>query len=299
MLSLSFAQQAIASILEYRQKYENFLNHLRVLQYSEGTIHSYGSKLSCICMHLGKCPEDFSQQEVDDYFNALLTRKPQPGISYFKHTVASLSAYLRYVGKASFSFQLPPIRKSSKLPVVFSQEEVCNLLRCCADLKYKSALALAYSAGLRMSEVLHLHISDIDMDRMSIHIRQSKNRKDRYVPLSYALAVVLRAYLKEFLPDVYLFNGSQSGSPLQQKELSFAFKQACRAAKIKKKVVFHTLRHSYATHLLEMGENIIRISKLLGHSNVRTTLTYLHLVPDKQFEAFSPLDRLFPLDKKQ
>lgn len=299
MLSSSFSQQAIASIPEFMQKYKNFRNHLRVHQYSEGTIYSYSSKLSCICVQLGKCPEDFSQLEVDSYFNSLLIRKPQPGISYFRHTVASLSAYFRFVGISSLSFKLPPIRKESKLPVVFSQKEIRRLLRCCPDLKYKSAIALAYSAGMRMGEVLNLHIRDIDMDRMSIHIRQSKNRKDRYVPLSQAILIVLRAYMKESLPSVYLFNGSQSGTRLQERELSFAFKQACRTAKINKKVVFHTLRHSYATHLIEMGENIVRISNLLGHSNLETTLTYLHLISGSQGEAFSPLDRLFPIAEKQ
>lgn len=299
MLFSSFSQQAIASIPEFMQKYENFRNHLRVLQYSEGTIYSYSSKLSCICVHLGKCPEDFSQVEVDGYFNSLLSRKPQAGISYFKHTVASLSAYFRFVNLSSLSLKLPPIRKEKKLPVVFSQEEIRRLLRSCPDLKYKSAVALAYSAGMRMGEVLNLHIRDIDMDRMSIHIRQSKNRKDRYVPLSQAILIVLRAYMKESQPSVYLFNGSQSGTRLQERELSFAFQQACRTAKINKKAVFHTLRHSYATHLLEMGENIVRISNLLGHSNVQITLTYLHLMPGSQGESFSPLDRLFPIGKKQ
>lgn len=150
-----------------------------------------------------------------------------------------------------------------------------------------------------MGEVLNLHIRDIDMDRMSIHIRQSKNRKDRYVPLSQAILIVLRAYMKEFSPNVYLFNGSQSGTRLQERELSFAFKQACRTVKINKKVVFHTLRHSYATHLIEMGENIVRISNLLSHSNIQTTLTYLHLITGGQGEAFSPLDRLFPIAQKR
>lgn len=107
MLFSSFSQQAIAFIPKFMQKYENFCNYLRVHQYSEGTIYSYSSKLSCICLQLGKCPEDFSQLEVDSYFNSLLIRKPQPGISYFRHTVASLSAYFRFVGICFLSNFLP------------------------------------------------------------------------------------------------------------------------------------------------------------------------------------------------
>lgn len=296
MPNLSFAQQATASIAEFPQKYENFRIRLRVLQYSDGTISCYLSKLSAICLKLGKTPESFSQSDIDNYLNELLTRKPQPGISYFKHTIASLSAYLRFAGiNETFSFKLPPIRKEKKLPVVFSENEIRRLLGACGDLKYKSAIALAYSAGMRISEVQNLHITDIDTDRMTIHIRQSKNMKDRYVPLSQSLLIVLRAYIKRYSPQIYLFNSSHSGKPIQKQELAFAFQQACRTAGINKKVVFHGLRHTYATHLLEMGENIVRVSKLMGHSNLHTTFTYLHLVSQKQDKAFSPLDRLFPI----
>ena len=190
------------------------------------------------------------------------------------------------------SLPLPSIRKEKKLPVVLSQQEVLRLLSCCESIRSKAILSLIYSCGLRISELIHLQISDIDSDRMCVFIRQGKGKKDRYVPLSKSILLDLRTYFSKYTPQIYLFNDSP-GKQITEYEIRYLFRDAICVAKILKPCTLHTLRHSYATHLLEMGENILRIRDLLGHTNIKTTMIYLHIaqLPEGGM-SFSPLDRL-------
>jgi integrase/recombinase XerD len=294
----TYVQRAIATLPGFGQSYEKFSKQLLVEQYSYGSIIGYSSKLAAICLHFGKVPESLTSDDCRDYFSELLSRRPSPGLSYFKHTVYSLRCYFRIMNLPLLQLSLPRIRREKKLAVVLSQWEMSKLLCSSPTLRDKALLALAYSSGLRLSEVRNMKLSDIDSGRMMIHIRQGKGRKDRYVPLSHSLLVVLRAYYREERPTVYLFNSSLAGKPITGEAINFILHSAVRAAGIQKHVVLHTLRHSYATHLLEMGENILRIKELLGHSNIKTTMAYLHLVPLSASSAFSPLDRLFPINKQ-
>lgn len=294
MQKISLVQQALSTLPGFAQKYDLFSKQLLIEQYSDASIQSYCSKLSALCLHFGKLPEALTSDDLQKYFSLLVSRSPSPDISYFKHTVCSLRCYCRIFNLVELKVSLPRLRKSKKLPVVLSQCEVRRLLRCCVDVRDKSLLGLIYSCGLRLGEVRKLSISDVDSGRMMVHIRQGKGGKDRYVPLSGSLLVVLRAYYRRYRPKEYLFNGPDPGSPIGENEVYFLFKAAVRAAGIRKHVTLHTLRHSYATHLLEMGMNILQIKELMGHSNIKTTMTYLHLVPDRRSDSFSPLDRLFP-----
>jgi site-specific recombinase XerD len=153
---------------------------------------------------------------------------------------------------------------------------------------------LIYSAGLRSSEVINLKIADIDFERRSIHIRRSKYNKDRMIPLSEYMAHGLKQYLTLERPLTWLFNGKTLGSPYSAKAISWVMREAVKAAGIAKDVTVHTLRHSYATHLIEDGLNIVTVKDLLGHSKIETTMIYLHIAQCPQVKAHSPLDTLYP-----
>jgi len=150
-----------------------------------------------------------------------------------------------------------------------------------------------YSAGLRAREASRLRIADIDSGRMMIHIRKSKYNKDRYVPLSPLILSGLRKYFFACRPVDYLFNGNAPGSPLSVRGMQWALREAVKKSKLQKGITLHTLRHSYATHLLEFGMDIVTIKELLGHERIETTLVYLHVAKPNRTNLFSPFDRLY------
>lgn len=291
-------QRACNSITGFKQSYEKFLKQLHVEQYAPGSITGYTYKLASICLYFGKLPEALTEDDCRDYFNMLLTRTPVPSISYFKHTVYGLRCYSKMMRLPALRVALPRIRKERKLPVVLSQAEVRRLLESCDSVRSRALLSLVYSCGLRQSELINLRICDIDSDRMRVHIRQGKGRKDRYVPLSEKVLPDLREYFIRYAPVEYLFN-STPGKRISGFEVGYIFRDAVLLARILKPCTLHTLRHSYATHLLELGENILRIRDLLGHTDITTTMVYLHLADlPGGGGAFSPLDRLWPVEAK-
>jgi site-specific recombinase XerD len=291
---MSYVQQAIDSITGFAQRYKKFLRELTLSQYSRATIQGYTSKVALISLHYKRLPELLSEDEIRDYLAALLSRTPIPGRSIFVHTIVGLRCYYKFLGYEEKRINLPHIRSSQKLPVVLSESEMVRLLRGTLNIREKAILATMYSCGLRVGELCRLEIVDIDSSRMTVHIRQGKGRKDRYIPLSVKVLPVLRSYYKQYRPQTYLFNGYRPGSPLRSREATGILKTNCKLNGIHKAVTCHSIRHTYATHLLEMGENTLRIKELLGHRYIKSTLIYLHiaLVEDKG-RSFSPLDVLF------
>jgi integrase/recombinase XerD len=191
---------------------------------------------------------------------------------------------------------LPKIKHDNKLPVVLNYQECKALFNASELLKHRVLLSLMYSAGLRAREVSRLRLADIDSGRMMIHIRQSKYNKDRYVPLSPLILQGLRKYYYACQPVEYLFNGSAPGSPLSVRGMQWALREAVKKCKLQKGITLHTLRHSYATHLLEFGMDIVTIKELLGHERIETTLVYLHVAKPNRSNLFSPFDRLYKKD---
>jgi len=185
-------------------------------------------------------------------------------------------------------FQKPPRR----LPVVMNDEEVSGLLAAAASLRDRTLLETAYATGMRVGEVTRLLITDLDSGRMVIRVEQGKGRKDRYVMLSPSLLVTLRAYWRESKPKVFLFPGVGGKKPLCISAAQKAFGKAKARAGIQKPVSFHSLRHSFATHLLEDGANVRKIQAVLGHRSLRTTERYTHVTENYLHEMRSPLDRL-------
>lgn len=197
------------------------------------------------------------------------------------------------VRKDEQALKLPVIKKEKKLPEVLSKEECKELFKAPRSLKHRFLLAFAYSSGLRMNELRHLKISDIDTGRMQIRVSHGKGKKDRYVILSKYIKSRLSDYLKEVKPQVYLFEGQPPGNVMGERSIQYIIKEALQKTGIRKQVSMHTLRHSFATHLLEDGVDIYTIQHLLGHSQLRTTLVYLHIAQVIPKVGKSPLDTLY------
>lgn len=244
-----------------------------------------------------KCnPVELGREQVLDYLSFLKTQSKTPSSSYFKHTVYGLSFAYKVMGLANKGISLPSLKFPKKLPVVLSQKEVMRLIGSPALLKHRIVLALLYGCGLRRFELLNIKLPDVDLDRKMLHIRQGKGSKDRYVPLGEHLSRGLGTYIKAEHPYVWLINGKDNKGQLGQFSKSgvqWIIKTASKGAGIKKHVTSHVLRHSYATHLLEMGLDIMTLKELLGHSDIRTTLVYLHIAQLGRGRAFNPMDKLY------
>jgi site-specific recombinase XerD len=187
-----------------------------------------------------------------------------------------------------FRYQKPP----SRLPMVMNDEEVSRLLAAAVSLRDRALLETGYATGMRVSEVTRLLITDLDSGRMAIRVDQGKGRKDRYVMLSQSLLETLRAYWRESKPKVFLFPGLGGKKPLCVSAAQKAFDRARLQARIQKPVSFHTLRHSFATHLIENGTSLRTVQALLGHRSLQTTQRYVHLAQNYLHQTTSPLDRL-------
>ena len=187
---------------------------------------------------------------------------------------------------------IPYGKKPKTLPAVLSTDEVARLFDAVANLRYRLLLQTAYAAGLRVSEVVGLQVGDIDAARMLLHIRCAKGHKDRLVPLSALLLQRLRDYWRRYRPQRWLFPGQTPTRPLSIGQVQRICRQAMRDAGITKKASMHTLRHSYATHLLESGTDLATLQKLLGHNQLSTTLRYTHIQEPLLQQVRSPLDTL-------
>ena len=196
------------------------------------------------------------------------------------------------MGRPRTYYTLDRPRKTFRLPTVLSQPEVTKVLAQVDNLKHQAMLQTIYGCGLRLSELIHLEVRDIDSDRMVVVIRLAKGRKDRLVPLPAKLLHLLRRYYQSYKPKEYLFEG-QNGGQYGRSSVQQVFRRACRRAGIRKKATLHTLRHSYATHLLEGGTDLRYIQVLLGHSSSKTTEIYTHVSELHPQKITSPLDTLF------
>lgn len=212
--------------------------------------------------------------------------------------VYGLRYYYRLLGMNKKSIALPSLKRDTKLPTILNRSELKELFAAPKLLKQRIVLSLIYSAGLRGQEVINLKISDIDFERHTIHIRQSKYKKDRIVPLSPTMAIGLKKYLKAENPHIWLFNGKEADGRYSVRGLSWVMRENLKKTTISKKVNLHTLRHTYATHLLEEGLNIVTLKDLLGHAEITTTMIYLHIAQCDHVKAHSPLDTLYGRAKK-
>mgnify|MGYP001615643289 CR=1 FL=1 len=286
--------QAQTIVPGFKEAYQKFVERITIDQNSKSLITNYSRNLAQLALDMGKVPHQISVDQINVYLYRLSTHE-QRSISYFKQTVYGLRYWFRLFNMEGHALKMPSIKKTFTLPIVLSKEECKALFKAPRTLKHRFLLAFAYSAGLRMNEVRMLKISDVDLDRKQIHIRQGKGKKDRYVMLSSFIASKFNYYLGEVKPKEYLFEGLTPSQPMGERSIQYVINEALQKTDIKKAVSMHTLRHSFATHLLEDGIDIHSIQRLLGHSDIRTTNIYLHVAQVRPQLPHSPLDSLYNL----
>ncbi len=291
--SFTVVEQAIHQVRGFRNLYQELDDKIRLSGQSPSTLTNYARKLAQLSLHFGKLPQHINEKELNKYLAQLARQSKTPSLSDFKFAVYGIRYCYRLLRMTDKIVKLPSIKNTSKLPVVLNYEECRALFNAPELLKHRVLLSLMYSAGLRAGEVSRLHIADVDSGRMMIHIRQSKYNKDRYVPLSPLILEGLRKYYYACQPKEYLFNGNTPGTPFSVRGMQWALREAVKKCKLQKGITLHTLRHSYAAHLLEFGMDIVTIKELLGHERIETTLVYLHVAKPNRSNLFSPFDRLY------
>jgi len=268
-------------------------------RYSESTIKNYISLLETFFGYYHKkLPGEISLNDIEQY-NYDVIIKHNYSIAYQRQLVNALKLYYLFFPSENFQTgELERPGKEKRLPEILSRREVLNLLMATPNLKHRSILALLYGCGLRISELINLKIEDVNFDRKQLKVRQSKGKKDRLVTLSPKIYGLLNDYLNSWRPEVYMFNGQKGGRYTSSSVRHFLTKTA-RKAGITKRVSPHTLRHCYATHLLESGVDLKYVQELLGHSRPETTQIYLHVTQKKLMAVSSPLDTLLEEAEKE
>lgn len=265
---------------------------LKLRGYSQNSIAAYLGHLRRFALFLDLDHRDASNQDVRKYLLYLLEQKERSH-SYVNQAVSSIKFLFNDVlGRYEISLALPRPKRENKLPDVLSRQEVSRLFSTVRNIKHKSILLLTYSAGLRVSEVVGLRVEDIDSTRMLIHVRQAKGRKDRYTVLSEVALEALRDYGKQYRVKTWLFPGENTENHLTERSVQKIFEKAKIQAEIRKDVSVHSLRHSFATHLLEGGTDLRYIQELLGHQSSKTTEIYTHVGENSIRKIRSPLDWL-------
>lgn len=272
---------------------QRFISELELRNYSLSSIKTY-SELLCVLEN--KINEDLSKITVEDFkkFLYLKMMVEKVSISYVNQSISAFKLLQTSVLNREWEhFKIQRPRREHKLPVVLSVSEVEKIIAVTTNVKHKAILMLAYSAGLRKMETIQIKPSAIDSERMQVHVVQGKGKKDRYTILSPKVLDFLRFYYKLEKPSVYLFEAQgNKGKPLADKTIDAIIKKSTVKAGIKKNVSFHTLRHSFATHLLEQGVNLRLIQSFLGHNSLKTTSVYLHVANINPSSVLSPLDTM-------
>jgi integrase/recombinase XerD len=271
---------------------QRMLEELQLRNYCAGTIRLYLHHVAAFAQHFHRSPDQLGAEEIRRYQLFLIHEKKLAWSSY-NQIVCALRFFYAKTLKRTFLLQdIPFPRSEQRLPLILSPEEVAQILTAPPHLKSRALLMTIYAAGLRRSEVAGLRVRDIDSARRTITVHQGKGRKDRVVMLSPVLLDTLRQYWRQHKPKEWLFPGDNPGQPISGNDIFMVFHNAVRRAGITKKVSPHSLRHSFATHLLESGTDLRTIQILLGHRSLKTTARYLHVSQQQVRTIASPLDSL-------
>lgn len=272
--------------VEYTKKLAN-------LRYSQSTINSYCNAFKeFINYFASKSLNDISEEDINNYL-IYLANERKVSISYHNQSINAIKFYYEKVkkgGRKKYVIDRP--RTERVLPIVLSEDEVKRIIKNTANIKHKCILMMIYSGGLRISEVTRLKLTDVDSKRMQLFVRCAKGNKDRYTLLSEKALFYLREYFKLYKPKILLFEGVYGGA-YSERSIQNIFKRALKVSKINKYATVHTLRHSFATHLLENGTDLRYIQVLLGHSSTKTTEVYTHVSTKAIREIINPLDKFF------
>lgn len=289
---VTIVAQACAKVTGFAQLYKDLERSISISGKSDSLLTNYGRQLAHLALHYDCVPTDLDSEQVMDYLH-LVKSRGTVSATFFKFTVYSLRYACKLRGLTYEQFGLPGIDHDHKLPVVLNHDEMRRLIKSCELLKHRLLLSLLYGCGLRCSEVRNLSVRDVDLVRGMVHVRCGKGSKDRYLPLGVMLIRGIGLYLEAVRPQQWLFEGNMPGAGLSQRGTQWVVSMAVKKAGITKEVSTHTLRHTYATHLLEQGINILSIKDLLGHETIDTTMVYLHIAKPNNSNVFSPPDTLY------
>ena len=284
-VSVSKADLDSVQVLDLKK----FVSYLRGKRFSESTVRSYYGFLLKLVVYAEKPADSLTYRDMELFLEKVITKQGY-AVSTHRQCVSALkhfSSLFEIEGMENLENLRP--RKSRLLPTVLSQEEVIRILQVTKNLKHRFILALIYSSGLRIGELISMKVEHIDVDRKQIFIASGKGRKDRTVILAESMIPLFYNYLNTYLPDNYLIEGKKGGEYSPSSIRAF-LKKSCQYAKILKRVTPHTLRHSYATHMLEDGVDLRYIQTLLGHSRPETTMIYTHVTKKGLLRIKSPLD---------
>jgi len=263
---------------------------LELKNYSPKTQSCYLASVKNFALYFHRSPAELANEEIREYLHYLIQEK-KASQSAISQTYSALKFLYETTLKRDWNgFRIPRAKMRKKLPVVLSQQEIQALFSATRNLKHRALLMTIYSAGLRVSEVVHLKVSDIDSQRMVIRVQQGKGAKDRYTLLAQRTVEVLREYWRAYRPEEWLFPGQPAKGSLSVSSVQKVFGKVLHEAGIKKHATVHTLRHSFATHLLERGTDLYQIQRLLGHTTPKTTTIYLHLSRKDLGGVRSPID---------
>jgi len=267
-----------------------FLNLLEVKRYSKNTQKTYIQAISQFLEYFSKAdPLKINNEDIFRYIEHKI-KDNKISFSTQKGIVGAIKRFYKYVYNRNIKIDyIYPDRQELKLPKVLAIEDIKKILNSIQNLKHKTLISTIYSCGMRISEALNIKISDIDSKRMMVRIENSKGNRDREVMLSQNLLMLLREYYKVYKPKKYIFEG-QKGGKYTARSAENILKKALKDSKINKNASLHTLRHSYATHLIEQGTDIRIVQELLGHKNIKTTQIYTHITDIRKLKVKNPFD---------
>lgn len=296
-IHISWYQKTKGDIMT--QLREKMIRDMQLQNFTAATQRSYLNAVSGLAQYHHCSPDKITPAQIEDYIIHLLTKgKKAPGTCYVIYTGLRFF-YTVTLGLDEKSVPIPPVKKVTKLPDILSIEEVERLFSVLHNPKHRALLMTVYSGGLRVSEVVRLQVTDIQSDRMMIRVEQGKGRKDRYTLLSKRLLEELRSYWSIKKPRIWLFPGLPKDRHLSSRMAEKIYIGALKKAGIKRKGNIHTLRHCFATHLLESGVNIRTVQELMGHKSIMTTVGYLHVTSKTLQGTKSPLDSMNSSDSKK
>lgn len=275
---------------DHRATLLGFKEFLYSKRYSQSTITTYVTFLRQIAVHVKKAPlKELDAAQLRSFIISHVDKKNM-SISTHRQLISAVKQFYEYLGRPiEVIEQLQRPKRSKHLPTVISQIEVLRLLQKTYNLKHRTIIAMLYSCGLRIGELLELKVDAIDFERMCVHIKMGKGRKDRYVPLAQNIKALLHNYLSSYQPTDFFIAGEKNQS-YSASSVRAMLKRSCKKAGISKKITPHDLRHSYATHLVENGVNLRIIQELLGHSRPETTMIYTHVAHKDLDKITNPLD---------
>lgn len=280
---------------ENKEALQKFAQQLILKSYSPSTIKTYTNEFMQFLQLIKDTPANkFTVERIKDYLQYCFEKLKLSENTLHSRMNALKFYYESVLRREKFFWEIPRPKKQNQLPDFFNQDEIAAIINSVQNKKHKAMLMLAYSGGLRVSEVVSIRTYQIDSKRMTIFIKQAKGKKDRIVTLSPVLLIMLREYASDYKPakNGYLFEGSAAGMPYSTRSLQEVLQAAKIKAGIMKPGSIHSLRHSFATHLIEKGTDVTMIQKLLGHNDLKTTLRYLHTSNKDLIKIISPLDNL-------